>query len=148
MKKLVFGLIAFIALTNTVNSQTTESRGSRATWPYGCRVWTIGINIGVFSATSEVTLCCVPTNWRVPSISCTEVTSKSSNSNSSVYQYVMIDEIEKNINKKIETDKIEVFNEKLIETEDGNYNLVKDIYSIELNDRKERFIKLKFEKIN
>lgn len=121
-------------------------KGAGAHFPYGCRTWTVGFSLGLDLST-EITLCCVPANWRTPPISCTEVISKNSSGNEIVYQYIMVDEIEKNLDKKIESDKIEVFNEKPLETEDGNYSLKRDFYAIQVNERNERFIQLQFEKI-
>ncbi len=145
MKKLFFGLIVFIAMSNIANAQSE----ARYRWPYGCRVWTIGINVGFFSATSEVTLCCLPANWKHPPIDCVEINSRLLPKPDLVFQYIMIDELENNVGKKIESSEIEVYSDKLFEDDDNvKYGLIKDTYKIELNERNERFVKIVFKKIN
>ncbi|MEM0541922.1 hypothetical protein WFZ85_04805 [Flavobacterium sp. j3] len=144
MKKLFFGVIATIVLSLNVSAQESENRGTTR-WPFGCRVWTVGINVGVFSMTSEVTLCCAPSPLYGGAY-CFEVKSKQRSVPDTVYQFVMIDEIENKLGKKIEESKLEVYNERSIETEDGVYTLKRDFYPIQVNEEKNRFIQLKFEK--
>lgn len=145
MKKLFFGIIATVLLltTNLTNAQSS----TKAKFPYGCRTWTVGINVILFSATAEVTLCCSPANWKTPPITCTEMDKKSNTATGNVYQYIMVDEIETIIKKKIEASTIEISSESQIEEESVKYQLKKDSYTIEKNEKNERFVKVLFEKV-
>ena len=142
MKKIFLSLFFTVALMSISNAQTDSSKVAADKWPYGCRTWTVGINVGFFSMTSEVTLCCVAANWKNPPISCIEMRT----SNSNYYQYIMIDEIEKISDKKIEVNSITVWSDKPILENGESYNLVRNEYIIEKNEKNERFIKVTFQK--
>lgn len=138
MKNYFFGLIATVLLLTTglSSAQTNE----KAAWPYGCRKHTV--NVGFYS--TELLLCCTPTNWRFPPISCVEMENNNRASSNVFYQYVMLSEIEKNIGKSINEISIIVFSDKDLVEEDSSYKLTRKDYPIETNDLKERFIKLEF----
>lgn len=142
MKNFLFGLIATVLLLLSDSSYAQSQ--AKAKWPFGCRTWTIGINEGIFSMTSEVTLCCSPANWLSPPITCVEM-GKTATGN--VYQYILIDEIETKTNQKIEGSMIEISSSKLIEEDGINYQLKKDNYRIEKNEKNQRFVKVLFVKV-
>lgn len=145
MKNYFFGLIATVLLltSNLSNAQSD----SKAKFPYGCRTWTVGINVVLFSATAEVTLCCSPANWKSPPITCVEMDRQTNSSTGNVYQYIMINELEANIKKKIEASEIEVSSESQIKEDGINYQLKKGLYPIEKNEKNERFVKVLFQRI-
>ncbi|MBL7885358.1 MAG: hypothetical protein JNJ52_01305 [Flavobacterium sp.] len=149
MKNLLFGLIALLFASNISIANVENNSEPSATWPFGCRKWTVGINIGIISATSEVTLCCSPANWRIPPITCHEVRMSNGNGTNTgnVYQYIMINEIEQNIRQKIEGSSIEINSDKIIEENGEKFKLKKNSYPIEQNEKKERFVRVLFEKI-
>lgn len=142
MKKIFFSSIIIILLlnANSVSAQVQEKLG----FPYGCRTWTIGINVGFFSMTTEVDLCCIPNASRNPPIQCIEVRSSPTGN---VYQYIMIDDIEAKIKHKVEGSTIEISSNTPIIEDGKKYQLKKDNYPIESNDIKQRFVKVLFEKV-
>lgn len=138
MKKLfMFTLLVFSFIQ--VNAQVT----AKAAWPFGCRKHSI--TIGFYS--TDITLCCSPAAWQIPPINCIEIENKNKESVQVYYQYVMLNEIEKNLNTTISEDNILVYSDKNLFENGVNYALVKKEYIIQTNDLKERFIRLEFIKI-
>lgn len=136
MKKLfIFVLVVFSFVES--NAQIT----SKPVWPYGCRKHTLSIG-GVY--TTELTLCCTPTNWNIPPISCIEIEHVNKGDVQVYYQYAMLDEIEKNLNTTISDDFILVYSDSDLVEDSIHYNIIKKDYKIQTNDLKQRFVRLEF----
>ena len=136
MKKLfIFALLVFSFVES--NAQIT----SKPAWPFGCRKHSISIG-GVYS--TDVTLCCSPQLWSIPPISCIEIENVNKNEVQVYYQYAMLDEIEMNLKTTISDKFILVYSENDLVENDTIYRVVKKEYPIQINDLKQRFIKLEF----
>lgn len=142
MKKLFFSFLATLVFSLFGNAQIEK----KEPWPYGCRTHSITIGNSFISYSTEFTLCCIPTNWKTPPITCWEA-NKTSNNNI-YFQYVMLSEIEEKLKTELKDKSLTISTEEILSESNSSYKLINKDYLVEYNDLNERFVKLEFVKIN
>lgn len=142
MKNLFFGIITMSVLLFADLTQGYAQ--TKPSFPFGCRKWTIKAGIGVVNVSTEVTLCCVASNWKFPPITCFEI-KQNSKKQQNAYQYIMIAELEQQSGSKITVKEIEIGSDSAIEEDGIKYYLKTQTCKIESNEDGERFVRVLFE---